>query len=625
VGRIGDPHAMRAVVRALSSPFPALRREAAQAAILLMQAEERPAPPELDVLQRTLGAAEEAETDVRTRQLMLRALGTLATPEALGRLSERLVGPGELRSEAAVGLGLAARKGLTLPPEALQPLVALSTSPDETQRRAATFALAQTGRPELMTALRERAQDLDAETRAWAVVGLGKSVAPHDAGRLGNMAVRERDFRVRAELARALAAHARRCTPDNGCPALLSLQELLEPLSGLRGGSLGQDVWPFQALSLEELPLTAREMWTRLRERLKTTAEERPPLQRVAGQLDCRAAAALDRLDGALRESLSCGLDAVPQGERYRQGLEAVIQSSRFRRATSAGPVLALLARPEAAVRALAARGLGKLGAPQAIRPLRARLADPQLPVALAAAEALAQLGVRDIAPELRPLVHKVEQTPALATRLADALVGLGAVDVAPELKGWLSAAHPHLRHEARRVLSALGLPIPDVPIAEAVTDGRFPAPGNPVPSTRLVLVTEAGDITLQLEPEAPLGAAQLKALVEKGFYDGLIFEQVEPRLWVQGGDPLGGAGGGPGSTVPSEPWPSPWEDGWMGFTLSGADTAGSRFFIGTGWAPQLQGTFTVVAEVVDGLEVLRALLPGTRLERARLEPTPGS
>jgi peptidylprolyl isomerase len=554
---------------------------------------------------------------------MLRALATLASPQALGRLSERLIGPGELRAEAAVGLGLAARAGMFLPPDALQPLAALSASDDETQRRAATFALAQTGRPELMAPLRERTQDLDAETRAWAVVGLGKSVAPHDTGRLGNLVVRERDFRVRAELARALAAHSRRCVSDTPCPALFALQELLESFSGLRAGSLSQDVWPLQALSLQELPPGARDLWTRLRERLKETAEQRPALRRVAGQLDCRAAAAVDRLEGALRESLGCGLDTVPLGERYRQGLEAVVQSDRFRRATAPASLLVLLGRPEAAVRVLAARGLGMLGATEGVRPLRGRLDDPQLPVAVAAAEALAQLQSRDLVPELRPLVHKVAQVPALATRLANALIMLGAVDAAPELREWLVAAHPHVRHEARRVLVALGLPVPERAPAEPSVDQNVPASGSAPSPELLVLVTEAGEIRLQFETEAPLGAAHLRGLVKKGFFDGLIIDQVEPRVWVEGGDPLGGAGGGPGTTVPSEPWPSPWQEGWMGFMLTGADTAGSRFIIGTGWAPQLQGSFTEVAQVVDGLEVLRALLPGTRIERARLEPVP--
>ena len=62
------------------------------------------------------------------------------------------------------------------------------------------------------------------------------------------------------------------------------------------------------------------------------------------------------------------------------------------------------------------------------------------------------------------------------------------------------------------------------------------------------------GIITAELYPEvAPNTVNNFISLVEKGFYDGLIFHRVIPDFMIQGGDPEGIGIGGPGYSIKGE------------------------------------------------------------------------
>ena len=60
-------------------------------------------------------------------------------------------------------------------------------------------------------------------------------------------------------------------------------------------------------------------------------------------------------------------------------------------------------------------------------------------------------------------------------------------------------------------------------------------------------LMTSMGDITLQLYEDTPITSGNFQKLVEKGFYDGVIFHRIIDGFMVQGGDPTGTGCGGPG------------------------------------------------------------------------------
>ena len=61
-----------------------------------------------------------------------------------------------------------------------------------------------------------------------------------------------------------------------------------------------------------------------------------------------------------------------------------------------------------------------------------------------------------------------------------------------------------------------------------------------------VVLETNQGVIEIELKPEiAPKTCENFLGLVEKGYYDGIIFHRVIKSFMIQGGDPTGtGAGG---------------------------------------------------------------------------------
>jgi cyclophilin family peptidyl-prolyl cis-trans isomerase len=129
----------------------------------------------------------------------------------------------------------------------------------------------------------------------------------------------------------------------------------------------------------------------------------------------------------------------------------------------------------------------------------------------------------------------------------------------------------------------------------------------------RVKLQTSKGDIVLELfENQAPNTVANFISLVEKGFYDGVLFHRVIAGFMAQGGDPTGTGGGGPGYRIRDEVDRS---DARMHFrgSLSMAktaapDTGGSQFFLTFKPTPHLNGLHTVFGRVIEGFDVLAKL-----------------
>ena len=64
--------------------------------------------------------------------------------------------------------------------------------------------------------------------------------------------------------------------------------------------------------------------------------------------------------------------------------------------------------------------------------------------------------------------------------------------------------------------------------------------------STQVLLHTNKGDITIELDKDMPITAGNFQKLVQQGFYDGVIFHRVISGFMIQGGDPTGTGTGGP-------------------------------------------------------------------------------
>ena len=125
----------------------------------------------------------------------------------------------------------------------------------------------------------------------------------------------------------------------------------------------------------------------------------------------------------------------------------------------------------------------------------------------------------------------------------------------------------------------------------------------------RVKFETTAGDIVIELyENEAPQAVGNFVSLVEKKFYDGLVFHRVLPGFMAQGGCPEGRGSGGPGYNIYCECHKENYRKHFAG-TLSmahaGRDTGGSQFFLTFLPTPHLDGRHTAFGRVVEGMDVL--------------------
>ena len=132
---------------------------------------------------------------------------------------------------------------------------------------------------------------------------------------------------------------------------------------------------------------------------------------------------------------------------------------------------------------------------------------------------------------------------------------------------------------------------------------------------------TPKGEIVVQLDAAAaPETVNNFVFLAREGFYDGLTFHRVEPDFVVQGGDPAGTGGGGPGYKVEAEIG-LPHVDGAIA-TARTADnlnperlSSGSQFYITLGAQPGLDDQYTVFGRVVSGMDVVEDIAVGDLIE----------
>lgn len=111
-------------------------------------------------------------------------------------------------------------------------------------------------------------------------------------------------------------------------------------------------------------------------------------------------------------------------------------------------------------------------------------------------------------------------------------------------------------------------------------------------------------------EDKAPLTTKNFIELVEKGFYDGIIFHRVIDGFMIQGGDPTGTGMGGPGYKIKDEFGEGLKHDdeGILSMANAGPNTGGSQFFITLAPTPWLNGHHAIFGKVVEGLYVVRLI-----------------
>lgn len=140
----------------------------------------------------------------------------------------------------------------------------------------------------------------------------------------------------------------------------------------------------------------------------------------------------------------------------------------------------------------------------------------------------------------------------------------------------------------------------------------------NPI----VTIEMENGDIMkAELYPEiAPNTVNNFISLIQKGYYDGLIFHRVINGFMIQGGDPEGTGMGGPGYGIKGEFAMNGFKNDLKHTTgvLSMArsqrpNSAGSQFFIMVDDAPHLDGQYAAFGKVTEGIDVAQAIVSSPR------------
>ncbi len=121
-------------------------------------------------------------------------------------------------------------------------------------------------------------------------------------------------------------------------------------------------------------------------------------------------------------------------------------------------------------------------------------------------------------------------------------------------------------------------------------------------------------------EDIAPKTVENFVSLVEKNFYDGLIFHRVIPGFMIQGGCPDGTGMGGPGYSIQGEFTSNGFKNdlkhtrGVLSMARAmNPNSAGSQFFIMVADAPHLDGQYASFGKITSGMDVADRIVSAKR------------
>ena len=122
---------------------------------------------------------------------------------------------------------------------------------------------------------------------------------------------------------------------------------------------------------------------------------------------------------------------------------------------------------------------------------------------------------------------------------------------------------------------------------------------------------TNKGLFTVELfASQAPVTVNNFVFLARDGFYNGLNFHRVIENFMIQGGDPTGTGGEGPGYSFQDEIAGGLAFDraGILAMANSGPNTNGSQFFITVAPTPHLTGAYTIFGHVLSGQDIVSSI-----------------
>lgn len=166
-------------------------------------------------------------------------------------------------------------------------------------------------------------------------------------------------------------------------------------------------------------------------------------------------------------------------------------------------------------------------------------------------------------------------------------------------------------------------------------TDDRPPTEHPSLPRDAVALALGA-DIRLRVTMEgsssflvrlrgdvAPIMAARIIELAQRHYYDGLLWQRVEPDFVIQGGGPGANEYVGAPRFLRDELGTIPHPRGTVGMSTRGHDTGDAQWFVNLKDNPRLQRDYTIFGEIVEGMAVVDSILEGDRIETIRVVGRP--
>ena len=130
------------------------------------------------------------------------------------------------------------------------------------------------------------------------------------------------------------------------------------------------------------------------------------------------------------------------------------------------------------------------------------------------------------------------------------------------------------------------------------------PKDGNA--NLQVVLHTNRGSVEFRLFPEKALSTClNFVRLIDSDYYNGLIFHRIIANFMIQGGCPNGNGRGGPGYAIRDEINDLKHHAGRLAMANSGANSAGSQFYVLVATPNYDVKKYTVFGEVTQGLEIV--------------------
>lgn len=253
-----------------------------------------------------------------------------------------------------------------------------------------------------------------------------------------------------------------------------------------------------------------------------------------------------------------------------------------------------------------------------------AALTSPGYQVVLAAATALSgSTNPRMLPAALDALdrlsSQRVENTRDPRIALLKCISEAGASPTAPRLQRYLADFDTLVATTVATMLSRwsgttvtahpVPLPIREEPLAQIYFSRNI--------SLRVTMAPTSGGgvFTIQLYgEEAPATVARIVRLARAHYYDGHLFQRVEPNFVVQGGGPDASEYVGDAAFMRDEVALRTHGLGTLGISSRGRDTGDAQWFINVADNPLLDHEYTVFGKIVSGLGIATGILEGDRI-----------